>query len=124
MNEVKKLKIGVIILLILFAGSWLWFIVQDSKPKSVVDVVNTIVSEESTANMSYKQGADTQENIDLLLEYRNLTGYLHYNQYFVLDKGGEEVLLVETTPGLVDNALEIKSVKEINREIYENELHE
>lgn len=122
-KEVTRLKILLFITLGLFVGSWFWFIIQNAKPKSVVDIVNKMVSEETIADLSYAEGAGSEEDLILLQDYRFGQDNVFYNQYFVLDKDGEDILLVETTSGLVNNELQIKSVKEIDRSIYEDELH-
>jgi hypothetical protein len=128
MQEKRKVntdKILLIITLILFAGSWIWFIVQDSKPKTANDLINDMVSEEAISELPFVDSAGTEESINLLGEYRFVVeNDLVINQYFIVDTGGDNVLLVETNSGLENNELMIKRVTELNREDYEKSLLE
>lgn len=127
MNRLKDINthtILLIITLILFAGSWIWFIIQDNKPKTANDLINDMVSEQTISELPFVDGADTDENINLLGKYRFVDNDSIINQYFVIDTGEENILLVETNSGLENNELMIKRVEEIEREVYESSLLE
>ena len=116
-------SIAFLLMLIIFSSFLIWFLVQDSKPKTALELVDRMASEE-TIRDRFSEGADTEENVELLSNYRFNNITINVSQYFVMDVGDDNVLIVETTAGLIDNELYIEDLLEIDREILEEFLNQ
>ncbi|TLQ40398.1 hypothetical protein FEZ33_08425 [Ruoffia tabacinasalis] len=116
-------SIAFLLMLIIFSSFLIWFLVQDSKPKTALELVDRMASEE-TIRDRFSEGADTEENVELLSNYRFNNITINVSQYFVMDVGDDNVLIVETTAGLIDNELYIEDLLEIDRETLEEFLNQ
>ena len=79
-----------------------------------------MISEDLAGDLAFSEDTDNEQTVDIISNYFPLEDGSQISQFFTLDSGDDTVLLVETTPGLVDGQLQIKHAREINRDIYED----
>lgn len=119
-NNQRK-TIGIALLIISIIGLGAWIIFENSKPQTSAELLDEMmISEDLAGDLAFSEDTDDEQTIDIISNYFPLEDGSQISQFFILDSGDDTVLLVETTPGLVDGQLQIKHAREINRDIYED----
>jgi hypothetical protein len=119
-NNQRK-TIGIALLIISIIGLGAWIIFENSKPQTSAELLDEMmISEDLAGDLAFSEDTDDEQTIDIISNYFPLEDGSQISQFFTLDSGDDTVLLVETTPGLVDGQLQIKHAREINRDIYED----
>lgn len=119
-NNQRK-TIGIVLLVISIIGLGAWIIFENSKPQTSAELLDEMmISEDLAGDLAFSEDTDNEQTIDIISNYLPLEDGSQISQFFTLDSGDDTVLLVETTPGLVDGQLQIKHAREINRDIYED----
>ena len=119
-NNQRK-TIGIALLIISIIGLGAWIIFENSKPQTSAELLHEMmISEDLAGDLAFSEDTDDEQTIDIISNYFPLEDGSQISQFFTLDSGDDTVLLVETTPGLVDGQLQIKHAREINRDIYED----
>lgn len=119
-NNQRK-TIGIALLIISIIGLGAWIIFENSKPQTSAELLDEMMlSEDLAGDLAFSEDTDNEQTVDIISNYLPLEDGSQISQFFTLDSGDDTVLLVETTPGLVDGQLQIKHAREIDRDVYED----
>ncbi|MER2063709.1 MAG: hypothetical protein ABS873_03600 [Alkalibacterium sp.] len=119
-NNQRK-TIGIALLVISIIGLGAWIIFENSRPQTSAELLDEMmISEDLAGDLSFSEDTDNEQTVDIISNYLPLEDGSQISQFFTLDSGDDTILLVETTPGLVDGQLQIKHAREIDRDVYED----
>jgi len=119
-NNQRK-TIGIVLLVISIIGLGAWIIFENSRPQTSAELLDEMmISEDLAGDLAFSEDTDNEQTVDIISNYLPLEDGSQISQFFTLDSGDDTVLLVETTPGLVDGQLQIKHAREIDRDVYED----
>jgi len=119
-NHQRK-TIGIVLLVISIIGLGAWIIFENSRPQTSAELLDEMmISEDLAGDLAFSEDTDNEQTVDIISNYLPLEDGSQISQFFTLDSGDDTVLLVETTPGLVDGQLQIKHAREIDRDVYED----
>ncbi|MDZ7836277.1 MAG: hypothetical protein U5K84_14035 [Alkalibacterium sp.] len=79
-----------------------------------------MLSEDLSEDLAFSEDTDHEQVAAIISDYLPSEDSSQISQFFTIDNGDATVLLVETTPGLVDGQVQIKHAHEIDRDRYEN----
>ncbi|GEK90301.1 hypothetical protein SAMN04488100_1564 [Alkalibacterium putridalgicola] len=120
-NNNQRKTIGIALLIISIIGLGAWIIFENSRPQTSAELLDEImIFEDLAGDLSFSEATDNEQTVDIISNYLPIEDSSHISQFFTLDSGDDTVLLVETTPGLVDEQLQIKHAREIDRDVYED----
>ncbi|SFC59591.1 hypothetical protein SAMN04488102_11226 [Alkalibacterium subtropicum] len=119
-NNQRK-TIGIALLVISIIGLGAWIIFENSRPQTSAELLDEMmISEDLAGDLAFSEDTDNEQTVDIISNYLPIEDDSQISQFFTLDSGDDTVLLVETTPGLVDGQLQIKHAREIDRDVYED----
>ncbi|RPF51117.1 hypothetical protein [Aquisalibacillus elongatus] len=121
----KKTHFLNIILIIMLFTSWIWFALDDNKPKTSADLVNYLLVNDNDDLEDVIQRDSSLEGKDIKNRKEYFQNSTEITQFFIVEANHKESpLLIETTPSLINNKLLIKDIKEINMNTLQNILTE
>ncbi|MFD2043061.1 hypothetical protein ACFSTA_01925 [Ornithinibacillus salinisoli] len=119
----KKQRYFIILLCVMLLASWGWFFYVNSKPKTSVDIVDSLLKNNSKEILAELVGPRTQmkqEDIQKYKSYFSNEGPSTVKQFSFLEyDNNDDVLLIQTTPGLENHQIYIQDIMTIDRQIME-----
>lgn len=111
----------IITLFIFIIVSWGWFLYVDNKPKTSVDIVEKVLINQDFSGLISTNGSITEESFPTYQSYFS-GSERRINQFTVLEYDNDNLLIIRTTPGLVDNQIYIQDIIEVERSELESIL--
>lgn len=108
----EKINYVIIIYTLLLIGSWGWFLYGENKPKTSVDLVDHMYINQEISSLITNNASVSEEDFNTFKNYFDGEDLLKVSQYTIL-KYEDNFLLIETTPGLINNQLYIKNMRSI-----------
>lgn len=94
---------------------------SDAQPKTSIDLVMKLETTEIESYDDYSLGL-TENDYKEIKDFVLKSG-ISISQFTILERENE-VLILETTPGIVDNRIKIKNVRKISKEDFERFFRE
>ncbi|SHG71609.1 hypothetical protein [Ornithinibacillus halophilus] len=123
----KKIKLSLILILLLLLFSWnIWVFYQNSKPKTSADLLQELLNNNKYESLILNEGNRKEEIPNKIRNIKsNHAVEAPQKVYqFAIYEYDNQVLLVETTPDLVNHQLYIKNVMYISKSEFEKIFNE